>query len=55
METLRGVSVAILVDAGFEFVELVEPRKALQKAGAKTKIVSRQGPTDRSWNFTDWG
>lgn len=33
-ENLEGLKVAILVDDGFEQVELVEPRKALDQAGA---------------------
>jgi len=37
---LDGVKVAILVTDGFEQVELVEPRKALEAAGAKAMIVS---------------
>ena len=39
-DTLRGLNVAILVTDGFEQVELTEPRKALDEAGATTKIVS---------------
>jgi protease I len=37
---LQNVRVAILVADGFEQVELVEPREALQKAGATTHLVS---------------
>lgn len=37
---LKGLSVAILVTDGFEQVEMTEPRKALDKAGAKTVLVS---------------
>lgn len=37
---LDGLKVAILVTGGFEEVELVEPRKALDQAGALTRIVS---------------
>ena len=40
MENLKGKKVAILVADGFEQVELTEPRKALDEAGAKTSIVS---------------
>src|ERR1700681_4096754 len=40
MENLNGLKVAILVDNGFEQVELVEPRRALDQAGAETRIVS---------------
>jgi deglycase len=52
---LMGVKVAILVTDGFEYVELVEPRKALDQAGATTSIVSPKSPRVRGWNFTDWG
>lgn len=37
---LQGFTVAILVTGGFEESELVEPRKALEAAGAATRIVS---------------
>ena len=39
-KTLDGIVVAILVADGFEQVELVEPRRALDAAGAITRIVS---------------
>ena len=38
-----GLKVAILVDDGFEQVELVEPRNALDGAEALTRIVSPKG------------
>ncbi len=47
---LHGVRVAILVDDGFEQVELTQPREALHAAGAKTSIVSPQTGTVRGWN-----
>ena len=37
---LSGKKVAILVADGFEQIELTDPRKALESAGAKTEIVS---------------
>src|ERR1700704_3031998 len=40
MESLKGVRVAILVENGFERVEMTEPRKALDQAGAETRLVS---------------
>jgi protease I len=55
METLQGLIVAILVEDGFEQVELVKPRQALDQAGAETHIVSPKGERVRAWNFTDWG
>lgn len=35
---LKGLKVAILVANGFEQVEMTEPRKALDKAGAQTEL-----------------
>jgi deglycase len=52
---LEGLKVAILVDDGFEQVELSKPRKALDQAGAETRIVSPKDERVRGWNFTDWG
>jgi protease I len=54
-ESLKGLRVAILVEQGFEQVELVEPRRALDEAGAKTSVVSPRDKTVRAWNFNDWG
>ena len=53
--TLEGCKVAILVTDGFEYVELVEPRKALDEAGADTNVVSPKQDRVRGWKFTDWG
>jgi protease I len=52
---LGGKRVAILVAKGFEEVELTEPRKALDAAGARTEIVSPEEGTVRAWSKTDWG
>ena len=52
---LSGMKVAILVADGFEQVELVEPRKALNEAGAETLVVSPKESTARGWKFTEWG
>lgn len=41
-ETLKGMRVAILVADEFEQVEMTEPRKALEKAGGETKLISTQ-------------
>jgi len=53
-DSLKGLNVAILVTDGFEEVELTEPRKALDAAGATTRIVSPKPDRVRAWNFTDW-
>jgi len=52
---VAGKRVAILATDGFELPELVEPRKALDAAGAKTFIVSPKAGSIRAWNKTDWG
>ena len=54
-ETLKGLKVAILVTDGFEQVELERPRKALDKAGAQTQIVSPKAERVRAWKFREWG
>jgi len=52
---LNGKRVAILVTDGFEQVELLEPRRALDDVGAETRIVSPKEDRVRGWNFTEWG
>ncbi len=39
-QSLQGKRVAILSADGFEESELFEPKKALDKAGAETQIIS---------------
>ncbi len=52
---LTGKKVAILVDEGFEQVELIKPRKALDRLGAQTQVVSPQEGEVRGWNVKRWG
>ncbi|WP_345821930.1 type 1 glutamine amidotransferase domain-containing protein [Methylobacterium fujisawaense] len=52
---LNGLKVAILITDGFEQVEMTEPRKALDQAGAETQIVSPKDGAVKAWNFTEWG
>lgn len=52
---LKGKTVAILVADGFEQVELTEPKKALEAAGARTQIISPAEGTVKGWNHTEWG
>jgi protease I len=54
-DDIRGLRAAFLVTDGFEQVELIEPREALDKAGAETRIVAPKDERVRGWNFTDWG
>jgi protease I len=53
--TLNGKKVAILVTDGFEQSELIEPRKALDEAGATTKVVSPSDKKVKGWNHKEWG
>lgn len=55
MDSLEGLRVAILVDDGFEEAELIEPREALRRAGARALVVSPKDGTVRGWTHADWG
>jgi protease I len=52
---LAGIRVAALVEEGFERVELIEPKRALEAAGAKVDVVSPREGKVRSWDHGDWG
>jgi protease I len=52
---LQGTNVAILVTNGFEQSELIEPRRALDDAGATTKVVSPADKKVKGWNHKEWG
>ena len=50
---LDGKKVAILVADGFEQIELTEPKKALEQAGAQTEIVSPVKGKVQGWNHDE--
>jgi protease I len=52
---LRGKRVAALVDNGFEQSELLDPKKALEQAGATVDVISPQQGKVKGWKHTDWG
>jgi protease I len=52
---LIGKRVAILATDGVEAVELIDPRNALDKVGAKTLVVSPKHDKIRSWERGEWG
>jgi protease I len=54
-QTLEGLKIAILATDGVEQVELTEPRKALDEAGADTEIVSPKQHKLRAWKLHEWG
>jgi protease I len=54
-DELKNKRVAVLVDNGFEQSELVEPKKALEAAGATAEVVSPQSGKVKGWQHTNWG
>jgi protease I len=52
---LNGHRVAILATDGVEQVELTEPRKALDDAGATTEVVSPANGSIKAWQHDHWG
>jgi protease I len=54
-DTLKGKKVAILAADGFEQSELLKPRKALEDAGAETRVVSPADGKVKGWNMKEWG
>lgn len=52
---LKGKRVAILATDGVEQVELIEPRAALDKAGAKTEVISLKGGVIQGMNHDEKG
>jgi len=54
-QQLTGKRVAIVVTDGFEQDELVQPKQALEEAGAVAEIVSPNREKVKGWKYTDWG
>ena len=52
---LRGKRIAALVDHGFEEIELTDPKRALEQAGARVDVISPQSSKVKGWNHTQWG
>jgi protease I len=54
-DKLSGKKVAILAADGFEEVELTKPKKALEDAGAETKVISLKSGKIQGMNHADKG
>jgi protease I len=54
-QKLQGYSLAILVAHGFEQSELMEPKRALEEAGAHVVIISPEAKHVTAWHNDDWG
>jgi protease I len=52
---LQGKKIAIVATDGFEQVELTEPKKALEAAGATVDVISPKAGEIKGRKFTDWG
>jgi deglycase len=52
---LDGKVFAILATNGFEQSELLEPKKALEDAGARTEVISPKPGAIRGWTHQEWG
>lgn len=54
-QELNAKKIAILVENGFEQVEMTQPREALKAAGAQTDLISPQTDQVQGWNHFDKG
>ena len=54
-ESLSGKRIAILATDGVEQVELIQPQKELQSAGAIVEVVAPKSGEIKAWNHKDWG
>jgi deglycase len=53
-EDVRGKKIAILATDGFEQVELTEPKKILEEAGATADVISVKEGQIKGWRFKEW-
>ncbi len=53
MADLKGKKIAMLATDGFELVELTEPKKALENAGATVHVVASKSGQIRGFNHLD--
>jgi protease I len=52
---ISGKKVAILATDGYEQVELTDPKKNLEKAGATVEVISIKTGKIKGWDHTNWG
>lgn len=55
MTAIKNARIAILATHGFEQSELLEPKKQLEKAGAKVEVISLEKGSIKGWKDKDWG
>ncbi len=54
-QSLSGKKIAIVATDGFEQVELTDPKKMLEEAGATAEVLSLKEGEIKGWDKTDWG
>ena len=54
MTSIKNKKVAILTDHGFEESELTSPKNALESAGARVFIISKQTGKVKGWSNGNW-
>ncbi len=54
-QKLGNHKIAILVENGFEQVEMTDPKQALEQAGAKAEIISPVQGKVKGWQHDHWG
>jgi len=54
-KALAGKRIAVLATDGFEQSELLQPRRALDAAGAVTEVIAPKTGAIRGWDEKDWG
>jgi protease I len=52
---IKGKKIAILATDGYEQVELTDPKKNLEQAGATVDVISIKKGQIKGWDKTDWG
>jgi protease I len=58
-QSIQGKLIAMLATDGFEQMELTEPKKTFEAAGARVEVIApentREKGSIRGWNVKDWG
>lgn len=55
MPILSDLSIAVLIDHGVDYDELVIPREEFENAAIRTEMVSPSMPEIKTWNDNTWG
>ncbi|GGE24298.1 protease [Aureimonas endophytica] len=55
MPKINQAKIAILATDGFEQVELTEPKRKLEEAGATVHVLSVKEGSIKGWDKTNWG